>query len=90
VGGDGISNSGLFLESSGIDRDEIVGINNVPEDVFMFHIVGYPNQVEVVGGLSETNKLYSALIRNRCRIEVKMYPDEILNDSPGVWKILQM
>jgi hypothetical protein len=47
-------------------QDTIVGIINVPEDVFMFHIVGNLNQKEeVVSGLSETNKLFSILIRDR-------------------------
>jgi hypothetical protein len=54
-----------------------VGINNVPEVVLMFHIVGYLNQKEVVSGLSETNKLYSSLVRNRYGIGIKMCPDEV-------------
>jgi hypothetical protein len=56
----------------------------VPEDVMMTHIVGYLNQKEVVSGLSETNKLFSILMRDRYRIEIKMYSNEVLNFSPGV------
>jgi hypothetical protein len=47
--------------------------------VFIFHIVGYLNQKEVVGGLSETNKSYRVLMRNRYGIDIKMYPDEVLS-----------
>jgi hypothetical protein len=70
-------------QQDGNNNNSIVGINNVPEDVFIFHIVGYLNQKEVVDGLSETNKLYSTLIRNRYGIDIKMYPDEVF---PKVWK----
>jgi hypothetical protein len=73
-------------QQDGNTNNSIVGIINVPEDVLMFHIVGYLNQKEVVGGLSETNKLYCALIRNRYGIEIKMYPDEVLKCSPEAWK----
>jgi hypothetical protein len=62
----------------------IVGIINVPEDVMMADIMKYLHQHEVVHGLSETNKLFSTLIRDRYGIEIKMYPNEQL--SPGVWK----
>jgi hypothetical protein len=44
-------------QQDGKNNDSIVGIINIPEDVFIFHIVGYLNQKEVVSGLSETNKL---------------------------------
>jgi hypothetical protein len=37
-----------------------------------------------VSGLSETNKLFSTLIRDRYGIEIKMYLDEVL--STGMWK----
>jgi hypothetical protein len=46
-------------------------------NMLMFHIVGYLNQKEVVSGLSETNKLYSSLVRNRYGIGIKMCPDEV-------------
>jgi c-di-GMP-related signal transduction protein len=73
-------------QQDGNNNNSIVGIINVPEEVMMFHIVGYLNRKEVVSGLSETNKLYSTLIRDRYGIESKMYSDEVLNISPGVWK----
>jgi hypothetical protein len=69
-------------QQDGNNNDSIVGIINIPEDVFMFHIVGYLNQKEVVSGLSETNKLYSTLMRNRYGIEIKMYPDEVFIRPP--------
>jgi hypothetical protein len=60
-------------------------IVRVPEDV-MTHIVGYLHQKEVVSGLSKTNKIFAALMRDRYRIEIKMYPDEVLFGSPRAWK----
>jgi hypothetical protein len=70
-------------QQDGNNNNSIVGINNVPEDVFIFHVVGYLSQKEVVGGLSETNKSFSTLVRDRYGIEIKMYSDEIF---PKVWK----
>jgi hypothetical protein len=64
-------------QQDGNNNNSIVGIINVPDEVTMFHIVKYLNQKEVVGGLSETSKLYCALMRNRYGIEIRMYPDEI-------------
>jgi hypothetical protein len=72
-------------QQDGNNNNSIVGIINIPEDVFMFHIVGYLNQKEVVGGLSETNKLYCRLMRNRYGIGINMYPNDVLNISPEIW-----
>jgi hypothetical protein len=63
-------------QQDGNNNNPIVGVINIPEDVTIFHIVGYLNQKEVVGGLSKTNKLYYGLMRNRYGVEIRMYPNE--------------